>query len=75
MVLACGDVRHVYWIAIDWRCAVTTAIIAIVIWLIVASLIAWVAAQCIGAMEEPDPMEQINAETEALLKRLNKETS
>ena len=53
----------------------TNALIAIGIWLIVAMFVGWVLAQCIDAMAEPDPMEQVDAETEALLKRLNKETS
>ena len=48
----------------------TTALIVIAVWFLVAIFAGWVIAQCIGAMEEPDPIEE---ETAALLKRINKE--
>ena len=42
----------------------TTALIAIAVWFLVAMFVGWVLAQCINAMAEPDPLEQVEAETE-----------
>jgi len=53
----------------------TTVFIVILVWFVVAIFAGWVIAQCIDAMGECDPMEQVDAETYELLKRLNKETS
>ena len=51
----------------------TTALIAIAVWFLVAIFVGWVLAQCIDAMAEPDAMEQVEAETTELLKRINGE--
>ena len=48
----------------------TTALIVFGVWTLIAILAGWVIAQCIGSMNEPDQIEQ---ETQALLKRINKE--
>ena len=53
----------------------TTVFIVIAVGFEVAIFAGWVIAQCIDAMAEPDPMEQVDKETIELLKRLNKETS
>jgi len=53
----------------------TTVFIVILVWFVVAIFAGWVIAQCIDAMAEPDPMEQVDAETAALLKRLNESKS
>jgi len=47
-----------------------TVLIVFGVWLLVAILGDWIIAQCIGAMEEPDPIEE---QTIALLKRINEE--
>jgi hypothetical protein len=53
----------------------TTFLIVLFVWTMVAVFAGWVVAQCIQEMGETDPMEQVDAETRELLKRLNKETS
>jgi hypothetical protein len=53
----------------------TTVLIFVAGWLVVAIFAGWIVAQCIDAMAEPDPMEQVDAETAALLKRLNESKS
>ena len=46
----------------------STFLTVMAVWFLVAIFAGWVVAQCIGAMDDP-----IDAETEALLKRINKE--
>ena len=46
----------------------STFFIVMAVWFLVAIFAGWVVAQCIGEMDDP-----IDAETEALLKRINKE--
>lgn len=51
----------------------TTFLIVMAVWTVAAIFAGWVLAQCIEEMGDTDPLEQVEAETAALLKRINGE--
>ena len=52
-----------------------TFLIVMAVWTVIAIFAGWVLAQCIEEMGDTDPMEQVDAETIALIKRLNESKS